>query len=81
MRRLEPGAAQVMSFSHDGDLHSERNASKTEPMRFIQFWILPSKISRDSHVQQHGSVALADRGACLAGWSCKVEVRLLWPVG
>jgi redox-sensitive bicupin YhaK (pirin superfamily) len=51
--RLEPGAAQVMSFSHAGDLHSERNASKTEPMRFIQFWILPSKISRESHVQQH----------------------------
>jgi redox-sensitive bicupin YhaK (pirin superfamily) len=50
---LEPGAAQVMSFSHGGDLHSERNASQVKPLRFIQFWILPSKISRDSTVQQH----------------------------
>jgi redox-sensitive bicupin YhaK (pirin superfamily) len=24
-----------------GALHSERNGSKTEPMRFLQFWILP----------------------------------------
>jgi redox-sensitive bicupin YhaK (pirin superfamily) len=50
--RLEPGAGQVMSFSHGGDLHSERNASQTDPMRFIQFWILPSTISRESTVQQ-----------------------------
>jgi redox-sensitive bicupin YhaK (pirin superfamily) len=50
--RLEPGAAQVMSFSHGGDLHSERNASRTEPLRFIQFWILPGTISRESTVQQ-----------------------------
>jgi redox-sensitive bicupin YhaK (pirin superfamily) len=58
--RLEPGAVQVMSFSHAGDLHSERNASETEPLRFIQFWILPSTISRDSAVQQHQYTA-ADR--------------------
>jgi redox-sensitive bicupin YhaK (pirin superfamily) len=50
--RLEPGAAQVMSFSHRGDLHSERNASRTDPMRFIQFWILPSTLSERSTVQQ-----------------------------
>jgi redox-sensitive bicupin YhaK (pirin superfamily) len=50
--RLEPGAAQVMSFSHGGDLHSERNGSLIEPMRFIQFWILPSTVSRESTVQQ-----------------------------
>lgn len=51
--QLEPGAAQVMSFGHAGDLHSERNASQTEALRFIQFWILPGKISRESTVQQH----------------------------
>src|SRR5690606_5691713 len=28
--RLEPGGAQVMSFSHRGAMHSERNASSTE---------------------------------------------------
>lgn len=50
--RLEPGAAQVMSFSHRGALHSERNASQTEPLRFIQFWILPSESGAESTVQQ-----------------------------
>jgi quercetin 2,3-dioxygenase len=50
--RLESGAAQVMSFSHAGAMHSERNGSKTEPLRFIQFWILPSQISNESRVLQ-----------------------------
>ncbi|MGH2475804.1 MAG: pirin family protein, partial [Candidatus Limnocylindrales bacterium] len=50
--RLEPGAAQVMTFSHDGDLHSEKNGSADEPMRFIQFWILPSTQGLQTSVQQ-----------------------------
>jgi quercetin 2,3-dioxygenase len=50
--RLESGAAQVMSFSHRGAMHSECNASTTEPLRFIQFWILPAAISAESSVQQ-----------------------------
>lgn len=50
---LEPGAAQVMSFSHAGDEHSERNASDTSSLRFIQFWVLPATVSRASTVQQH----------------------------
>jgi quercetin 2,3-dioxygenase len=50
--RLEPGAAQVMTFSHAGDLHSEKNASLAEPMRFIQFWILPSVRGLETRVQQ-----------------------------
>lgn len=50
--RLGPGAAQVMSFSHTGDEHSERNASPTEPLRFLQFWILPATVSRESTVAQ-----------------------------
>ena len=29
--RLEPGAAQVMTFSQRGDLHSEKNGSPDEP--------------------------------------------------
>jgi len=57
--RLEAGAAQVMSFSTRGDQHSERNGSETEPMRFIQFWILPSKPLATS-VQQH-QYEIADR--------------------
>jgi hypothetical protein len=50
--RLEAGAAQVMTFSHDGDLHSEKNGSPGEPMRFIQFWILPSARRLRTSVQQ-----------------------------
>jgi redox-sensitive bicupin YhaK (pirin superfamily) len=50
--RLEPGAAQVMTFSHGGDLHSEKNGSTDEPMRFIQFWILPSTRGLETRVQQ-----------------------------
>ncbi len=49
---LEPGAAQVMTFSHRGDLHSEKNGSTDEPMRFIQFWILPSVRGLETSVQQ-----------------------------
>jgi hypothetical protein len=50
--RLEPGAAQVMTFSHRGDLHSETNGSTHEPLRFIQFWILPSVRGLETRVQQ-----------------------------
>lgn len=50
--QLEPGAVQVMRFSSRGDLHSERNASNTQSLRFIQFWILPSQQGLESSVQQ-----------------------------
>ena len=50
---LEAGAAQVMTFSHAGDLHSEKNGSTDEPLRFIQFWILPSTRGLATRVQQH----------------------------
>jgi redox-sensitive bicupin YhaK (pirin superfamily) len=50
--RLGAGAAQVMTFSHAGDLHSEKNGSADGPMRFIQFWILPSERARETRVQQ-----------------------------
>jgi redox-sensitive bicupin YhaK (pirin superfamily) len=41
-----------MTFSHRGDLHSERNGSADEPLRFIQFWILPSVGDLETRVQQ-----------------------------
>lgn len=50
--RLDPGAAQVMRFSHQGALHSELNGSDSRPMRFLQFWFLPSVEGLDSSVQQ-----------------------------
>lgn len=50
--RLERGAAQVMTFSHAGDLHSEKNGSAEVALRFIQFWILPSTRGLQTSVQQ-----------------------------
>ena len=35
-----------------GALHSELNASKDEPMRFIQIWILPDTAGLDPEVEQ-----------------------------
>ncbi len=58
--RLEAGAAQVMTFSHRGDLHSEKNGSPDTPLRFIQFWILPSTAGLETRVQQR-QYTLADR--------------------
>lgn len=58
--RLRAGAAQVMRFSHKGAQHSERNGSDRLPMRFIQFWILPSDEGLDSSLQQWQYTA-ADR--------------------
>jgi quercetin 2,3-dioxygenase len=58
--RLRPGAAQVMTFSHRGDLHSEKNGSTDKPMRFIQFWILPSVHGLQTTVQQR-QYTLEDR--------------------
>ncbi|MPZ22363.1 MAG: hypothetical protein GEU28_02220 [Dehalococcoidia bacterium] len=37
---LKPGAIQRATLG-SGMWHSERNGSKDEPMRFLQFWILP----------------------------------------
>jgi hypothetical protein len=58
--RLRSGAAQVMTFSHHGDLHSEKNGSRDEPMRFIQFWILPSVRGLATRVQQR-QYSIAER--------------------
>jgi redox-sensitive bicupin YhaK (pirin superfamily) len=39
---LEPGGVQRMRLG-SGAEHSERNHSKTEPMEFIQMWIIPAQ--------------------------------------
>jgi quercetin 2,3-dioxygenase len=49
--RLLPGAVQRMTLG-SGALHSERNGSATEPMRFLQFWILPEEPSLPPSVEQ-----------------------------
>jgi redox-sensitive bicupin YhaK (pirin superfamily) len=49
--RLQPGGVQRMTLG-SGAYHSERNGSKTEPMRFLQFWILPDTPSLPPSLEQ-----------------------------
>ena len=48
---LHPGGVQLMTLG-SGALHSEQNASKTEPMEFLQLWILPDTADLAPSVQQ-----------------------------
>ena len=48
---LPAGSVQRMTLG-SGALHSEQNASQTEPMRFIQIWILPDTPSLEPGVEQ-----------------------------
>ena len=48
---LPAGSVQRMTLG-SGALHSERNASQTEPMRFIQIWILPDTADLPPAVEQ-----------------------------
>ncbi len=48
---LPAGSVQRMTLG-SGAWHSEQNASKTEPMRFVQIWILPDTPSLPPGVEQ-----------------------------
>ena len=48
---LPAGSVQRMTLGK-GALHSELNASETEPMRFIQIWILPDTAGLEPAVEQ-----------------------------
>ncbi len=48
---LPAGSVQRMTLG-SGALHSELNASQTEPMRFIQIWILPDTADLPPAVEQ-----------------------------
>jgi quercetin 2,3-dioxygenase len=48
---LPAGSAQRMTLG-SGALHSELNASESEPMRFIQIWILPDTADLPPGVEQ-----------------------------
>jgi redox-sensitive bicupin YhaK (pirin superfamily) len=48
---LHPGAIQRATLG-SGMQHSERNGSKTEPMRFIQMWIIPARRGLEPSVEQ-----------------------------
>jgi redox-sensitive bicupin YhaK (pirin superfamily) len=48
---LPAGSVQRMTLG-SGAFHSEQNASETEPMRFIQMWIVPSESGLPPGVEQ-----------------------------
>ncbi|OGO50879.1 MAG: hypothetical protein A2148_07970 [Chloroflexi bacterium RBG_16_68_14] len=48
---LAPGGVQRMTLG-SGALHSERNHSQTEPMQFIQMWIMPDRRGLPPSVEQ-----------------------------
>src|SRR2546428_433084 len=48
---LPPGSVQRATLG-SGMQHSERNGSKTESMRFIQMWIMPSRRGLEPSIEQ-----------------------------
>lgn len=64
---LETGAP-VMTMSDEGAEHAETNGSDTEPMRFPQFWILPSTSLANAFQQrQFNRAERADRWLQIMG--------------
>ena len=49
---LQPGAIQRATLG-SGMEHSERNGDPERPMRFLQFWILPSEAGLPPGLEQH----------------------------
>lgn len=56
---LKPGAIQRATLGR-GMWHSEQNGSETEPLRFLQFWILPDTPDLEPSVDQR-QLDVADR--------------------
>ncbi|HUH68421.1 MAG TPA: pirin family protein [Mycobacterium sp.] len=49
---IYPGLAQRMSAG-SGILHSEKNDSSTEPVHFVQMWVIPDQTAIAPSYQQH----------------------------
>jgi redox-sensitive bicupin YhaK (pirin superfamily) len=49
---IYPGLAQRMSAG-SGILHSEKNESVTEPVHFVQMWVIPDETAVTPSYQQH----------------------------
>ena len=64
---LPPGSVQRATLG-SGMEHSEGNHSATEPMRFIQMWIIPSQRGLEPSVEQHSF----DEGSRRDGWRAVV---------
>jgi redox-sensitive bicupin YhaK (pirin superfamily) len=61
---LPAGSAQRMTLG-SGAWHSEQNASDTEPMRFIQMWIMPGELGLPPSVEQKVFTREGRRGRLL----------------
>ncbi len=61
---LMPGSVQRATLG-SGMQHSERNGSKTDPMRFIQMWIMPARRGLEPSVEQHSYAAAERKGRWL----------------
>lgn len=48
---LPPGSVQRVTLG-SGMMHSERNGSSNEPMRFIQMWIMPARRGLEPSIEQ-----------------------------
>lgn len=74
---LPPGSIQRATLG-SGMWHSERNGSPDEPMRFLQFWILPDTPDLPPSVAQHSFTddELRDRLVRVAGPSEGDPVRI-----
>jgi len=57
---LPPGSVQRATLG-SGMQHSERNGSKTEPMRFIQMWIMPARRALEPSIEQRSFTAESRR--------------------
>ena len=49
---IYPGLAQRMSAG-SGILHSEKNDSSTQPVHFVQMWVVPDETAISPGYQQH----------------------------
>lgn len=62
---ITPGAAQRMSAGR-GIRHSEMNASRIEPVHFVQMWVLPDSTGIDPGYEQRDVSAELERGGLVA---------------
>lgn len=58
---IRPGEAQYMSAGK-GVLHSELNASETEPVHLLQVWILPARAGEKPRYDQKSFADALERG-------------------
>lgn len=62
---LPPGSVQRATLG-SGMQHSEGNHSRTEPMRFIQMWIIPARRGLEPSIEQRSFSEAARRGRWVA---------------